>query len=249
VRDSAASLDMTANARPEGGSYLAALRKDFGRLRIGISERDPMGRPAGPDQREALARAARLLDEAGHELVPYDYPDGLAADWFDYLWIFDIVDLVDARSREIGRPPEHEELEPLTWHLLDKARTGGRSAYDAAQLARANYTKRYLGSMERFDILLTPTLGENPPPTGALSFNSFGDVDRWNEAGYGFAPFSIPSNISGQPSASLPWFRNATGLSIGVQISGKPGADLLVLQLCALMEDALSSASRLPWHS
>ena len=63
----------------------------------------------------------------------------------------------------------------------------------------------------------------------------------WNNAGYGFAPFSTPSNISGEPSASCPWIKNTSGLSIGVQITGKPGADLLVLQLSAQLEDLLHS--------
>lgn len=243
VRDSAASLDITANARPEGGSFLAALGKPIGRLRVCVSDRDPMGRSVGVDQQQALAKAVRVLEALGHDLIAYDYPDDMTTDWFDYLWIFDIVHLVDERAREIGRPPERDELEPLTWHLLDKARTGGRPAYDAAQVARASYSERYLRSMDDFDIILTPTLAETPPPTGALSFNSFGDVDRWNDAGYGFAPFSTPSNISGQPSASLPWFRNASGLSIGVQVSGKPGADLLVLQLSALLENAWATPS------
>lgn len=233
VRDSAASLDITANARPEGGSFLGALNSPIGRIRIGVSEKDTLGRQAGSDQRQALVQAASLFEDWGHEVVEYVYPAGLSAEWFDYLWISDIVHLVDERMREIGRPPEQDELEPLTWHLLEKARSGGQPALDAARAARARYNACYLGSMHDVDVLLTPTLAGNPPATGTLSFNSFADVDSWNNAGYGFAPFSIPSNISGQPSASCPWFRNAAGLSIGVQISGKPEADLLVLQLSA----------------
>jgi amidase len=174
----------------------------------------------------------------GHSVSTYAYPDDLSAEWFDYLWIFDIVDLVEQRTDQLGRKPEEAELEPLTWHLLEKARSAGRHAYDEAQEAKAFYTSRYLASMQHIDILLTPTLAEDPPETGALSFKAFGDVERWNSAGYGFAPFSTPSNLSGQPSASCPWLKNASGLSIGVQISGKPGADILVLQLAAQLERA-----------
>jgi amidase len=238
VRDSAASLDVTANARPDTGSYLGALQAPIGRLRIGVSERDPSGKVVGADQREALARVVRAIEDLGHETVAYDYPEDLSADWFDHLWICDIVQLVNERSQEIGRPPEREELEPLTWHLLEKAKRGGRQAYEAAQIGRTAYSERYLGSMHGLDIILTPTLSANPPATRALAFNAFGDVDSWNEAGYGFAPFSIPSNISGQPSASLPWFSNRAGLPVGIQISAKPGADLLVLQLSASLEEA-----------
>lgn len=236
VRDSAASLDITANERPKMGSFLSALSAPIGSLRIGISEKDPSGKIVGSDQRSAVNYAARMLEDMGHIISEYTYPNDLSADWFDYLWIFDIVDLVEQRARQIGRPPQLDELEPLTWQLLDKARAGGRRAHDEAQVARATYNGRYLASMQDVDVLLTPTLAENPPATGKLSFKAFDDVERWNNAGYGFAPFSTPSNISGQPSASCPWLRNASGLSIGIQISGKPGADLLVLQLSAQLE-------------
>lgn len=236
VRDSAASLDITGGRKPEGGSYLRFLSRPPGRLRIGVGHVDLAGRTVGPDQQQALSAAARLLGELGHDLVEYVYPRDLSAPWFDYLWIFDIVKLVDERAREIGRHPAWDELEPLTWHLLEKARAGGTSAYAAARAARADYNARYLGSMRDIDVLLTPALAENPPAVGTLAFTSFDNVDAWNEAGYGFAPFSTPSNLSGQPSASCPWFRNAEGLSIGVQISGKPGADLLVLQISSQLE-------------
>jgi len=236
VRDSAASLDITANDRPNGGSFLARLEAPVGRLRIGVSYCDPAGRKVGADQCIAVERAARLLRDAGHEIVDYVYPRDLSAEWFDYLWIFDIVQLVDERAQALGRLPEPDELEPLTWHLLEKARAGGQESFEAARREKEVYTTRYLGSMDAVDILLTPTLARNPPVTGALSFNSFSDIDSWNDAGYGFAPFSIPSNISGQPSASCPWIKNDAGLSIGVQISGKPGHDALVLQLSAFLE-------------
>ncbi len=238
VRDSAASLDVTANERPKTGSFLSALHAPIGSLRIGVSERDPSGRIVGPDQRLAVNQTAKMLEEMGHSVSTYAYPDDLSAEWFDYLWIFDIVDLVEQRTDQLGRKPEKAELEPLTWHLLEKARSAGRRAYDEAQEAKAFYTSRYLASMQHIDILLTPTLAEDPPETGALSFKAFGDVERWNSAGYGFAPFSTPSNLSGQPSASCPWLKNASGLSIGVQINGKPGADILVLQLAAQLERA-----------
>jgi len=236
VRDSAASLDITADRRPDGGTYLGDLSRPTGRLRIGVTSTDPAGRIAGPDQQDAVKRAADALVALGHDLVDYRYPEGLETEWFDYLWIFDVLRLVEDRAREAGRNPAGDDLEPLTWRILEKARAAAPGAHEDAQRSRAAYTTRYLGSMRDVDMLLTPALADNPPPTGSLAFSKFASFDEWNDAGYGFAPFSTPSNISGQPSASCPWFENPAGLSIGVQLSGKPGADLLVLQLCAQLE-------------
>jgi amidase len=237
VRDSAASLDITASASREHHTFLEGLNRPVPQVVIGLCLTDPAGRLSGPDQQEAVVRAAQVLESLGHRIVEYRYPDGLdASSWFDHLWIFDIVRLVEERSHELGRTPTSEDLEPLTLHLLEKAKLGGADAHQCARRARIEYTSRYIGSMAAVDVCLTPTLATNPAEVGSLSFTSFGDVEAWNAAGYSFAPYSIPSNISGQPSASCPYFRNREGLSIGVQISGKPGNDLLVLQLCAQLE-------------
>ena len=96
-----------------------------------------------------------------------------------------------------------------------------------------------LQSMEHFDIVLTPTLGEDPPALGVLNFEANGsDLARWSERGYTFAPFVGAANLSGQPAASCPVAISTRGIPIGIQIAGHPGDDLLVLQLALEIEQA-----------
>lgn len=236
VRDSAASLDITAEGR-ERGSYLSALSRPPGKLRVGVSTVAPSGHEAGHNQIEAVRRVALALEDAGHTVVEYRYPGVMSStDWFDLLWIYDIVELVEDHARKIGRPPLDDELEPLTWHLLEKARQAGVKERSQVLVSRQAYIDHYLSSFGDLDVLLTPTLSADPAPVGALSFNRFPDVESWNEAGYRFAPFSTPANICGQPAASCPTFRTAEGLPVGVQIAGKPGQDALLLQLAAQIE-------------
>lgn len=237
VRDSAASLDITAERSPIGSSYLESLNRTILSTRIGYCDTDSSGRRCDTEQQRALKQAASLLGEHGHIVTEYRYPDGLSAgEWFDYLWIYDILKLVAEREALTGYPPLKDELEPLSWHLMAKAKAAPLDARQRAQDARKSYIARYLGSMKDVDILLTPSLATLPPPDETLSFNAFKDVDAWNEAGYRFAPHSIPANIAGQPSASCPYFSTTEGIPVGIQITGKPGADLLVLQLCAQLE-------------
>lgn len=57
-------------------------------------------------------------------------------------------------------------------------------------------------SMEGTDVILTPALSEDPPPIGILTYAACGShIDRWVERGYRFAPFAVPANLAGQPSA------------------------------------------------
>ncbi|WP_241289137.1 amidase [Burkholderia stabilis] len=236
VRDSAASLDITA-ATARGDSYLAALSRPLRKLRIGIGKRAPSGEMAGANQVSAVEQVARALEDAGHAITEYRYPAATAsAEWFDMLWIYDILDLVEARAREIGKQPEDNDLEQLTWHLLEKARQGGVDGYQRAQICRRAYVDEYLASLGDIDILLTPTLSQDPAPVGTLSFNRFPNIETWGETGYRFAPFSIPANLCGQPAASCPTFKTADGLPVGVQIAAKPGEDALLLQLAAQIE-------------
>ncbi|TNC52499.1 amidase [Rubellimicrobium rubrum] len=248
VRDSAASLDVTAgpdtgtrlNRLPPSGGFLAGLVAPLPRLRIGVALEDPAGRRAGANQAAAVERTARLLSGLSHHLEPYAFPpEALPGPWFDALWTTDILHLVQERGAELGRDPSEDELDDLTRAALRHARTLSAVDYLDARLAMARAAQAIGRSRESFDIVLTPSLAEDPPSLGELDFATNGrDLDRWNARGYAFAPFSTPANLAGQPSASCPVMIGGSGLPLAVQITGKPGADLLVLQLARELEDA-----------
>ncbi|WP_210528959.1 amidase [Rubellimicrobium arenae] len=248
VRDSAASLDATAGpeagtrlgGRPPPGGFLSGLVAPLPRLRIGVTVEDPSGRRAGSAQVAAVERTARLLSGLSHRLEPYAYPpEAVPGPWFDALWTTDILHLVRERAAQLGREPREDELEGLTWAALRHAQGLSAADYLDARLAMVRAAQALGRSMERFDIVLTPTLAEDPPALGTLNFEANGhDLEGWNARGYGFAPFSTPANLAGQPSASCPVMIGAQGIPLAVQITGRPGADLLVLQLARELEEA-----------
>ena len=91
--------------------------------------------------------------------------------------------------------------------------------------------------MADLDVVLSPTLGEDPPALGVLNFQANGsDLAQWSARGYAFAPFVGPRTSSGQPAASCPVAVNARRLPVGVQLAAAPGEDLLVLQLAHQIE-------------
>jgi amidase len=248
VRDSAAALDATAGPDagtrigrlPPPGGFLAALDRPASRLRIGLSVHDAAGRRAAPAQADAAERTARLLESLGHRVESYAYPsEAHPGPWFDALWTPDLLHLVEERAREVGREPFTDELEPMTWALLDLAR--GLTALDhlRARHAMTGAAQALGRSMEGLDLVLTPALAEDPPPLGTLTFLANGsDLARWNARGYGFAPFATPANLAGQPAAACPVGIGDAGLPLAVQIAGRPGDDLLVLQVSRELEEA-----------
>ena len=54
----------------------------------------------------------------------------------------------------------------------------------------------------------------------------------------GWVPYTQLANLTGRPAISVPLHWTATGLPLGVQLVGRLGADGLLLQLAAQLEEA-----------
>src|ERR1700761_1226762 len=132
VRDSAAMLDATGwpepgspyPAPPKDRPYLEEVSRSPGRLRIAWSSETANGRPIDPEIQAALERTAALLKGLGHEVIErglgIDYralyaSRGPAAAANFAAGMHRLIELV-------GREPEPDELEPLTWSILKAGR-------------------------------------------------------------------------------------------------------------------------------
>lgn len=249
VRDSAAALDLTAG--PDQGTrygrgsptsgFLRGLDAPTAPLRVGLATKNSYGQSAGAVQVAVAEKVARLLETMGHAVVPYQFPvEAQYGSWFDSLWIVEVLHLVEERARALGRQPHHDELEPMTWAFIEQAKR--LTAFDLldARLKMTTVSQAIGRSMRDVDLVLTPALGEDPASLDTLTFAACGsDLLRWAERGYEFAPFSTPANLAGQPSAVLPVSLTASGLPVAVQITGRPGADALILRVSHALEGAI----------
>jgi len=111
------------------------------------------------------------------------------------------------------------------------------------QLSPVELIRSILERIERYDLLLTPTLSVPAFP-----------VERLNPEGYPqhawdwfpWASFSYPFNLTQQPAATVPAGFTSAGLPVGLQIVGRRFADLTVLQASAAFEAAHPWANRRP---
>jgi len=100
-----------------------------------------------------------------------------------------------------------------------------------AQRARNEYQERCADLLESFDLVVTPTLSCVAPPVGIGDLALRGTLVR----------NTLPFNTLGWPALALPCGPAEDGLPASVQLSGRPGADALVLAAGERLANALSA--------
>ena len=249
VRDSAAFLDVLAGPEPGGqyqvkpnvSSYLAALQKSPGPLRIGYATRRPDGTTIEPAIGEAVERVASVLSGLGHRLDHIELPHRpeMAAH-AEKCWLADVVFFLRERARELQREARNDEVEAITAYAMESV---GR--LDAVEYLHARHSVHriagdILAELAPFDAVLTPTTALTAPAIGEFDTRTDRFVyETWCEQGTQFAPFTDMFNATGQPAASVPAGLSRAGLPIGVQIVAAPGRDDLVLWLSLKIEQSL----------
>ena len=255
VRDSAAMLDATDApeadspypAPPKAGPFLAEVGRSPGRLRISWSSETPSGRPVDPQIQAALERTADLLRRLGHDVVE----EGLG---IDYRALYAARGPVSGANfaagmarliQEIGREPEPDELEPLTWAALKAGRqvTGEMALRSLQELRILN--RATLSFFRERDIYLTPVLGTPVPLVGHIDPVGLEPREVGRRQGQAF-PFTPPFNFSGQPSLSLPLETTADGLPVGMMFTARYADEATLFRLAGQLEKEAPWARRRP---
>ena len=247
VRDSAALLDATHGADPGAPywapppqrAYLDEVGAPPGPLRIALQTRAFNGVPTHPDCVAAAEDAAKLCADLGHVVEPAE----LSIDTAAFARASQVIissnlraTLVD-RAASLGRELAPGDVEPLTYTM-----TSAAAEVEAADYARAIRTIHGLGRqlarfLERYDVLLSPTLATPPFPIGRLALTA-SDLPGFLEGLLQTVGFTQLFNATGTPAASLPLYWNGEGMPIGVQLAGRFGDEATLLRVSAQLEQA-----------
>ena len=151
------------------------------------------------------------------------------------------------RCRPVGVLMMQDEAgsdEKLLAVPVDKVFNGYSHVQDIAQVSK-HWLERIGHFFETTDILITPSLATPPVPLGTLSTQTL-TLDQFQQAMAAYCPFTGAFNATGQPAMSLPLHWSSTGLPVGVQLVAGFGADALLLQLAAQLEQAIPWFQRTP---
>jgi amidase len=257
VRDTAAVLDTIAGpaigdtvmAPPPARPYREEVGVDPGRLRIGVLTHNPRGdTETHPDCVAAARDAATLLESLGHtveESFPVAAGDRALGRHFTNLWAGTLARTMRVWEGRIGREITEDDVEPLTWSLLEMGRGISVDDYIASQHAARDLGCAFEAWFASgFDLLLTPTLGEPPPPLGTFQ-TPHAPFEGFIRAAT-FVPYTPMANLTGEPAISLPLHWNDAGLPIGVQLQAAYGREDVLVRVASQLEQARPWADRHP---
>lgn len=280
VRDSAAMLDATAGpdpgapyfAPPHERPFLEESKRDPGKLKIAFTTHPMVGRIVEPDCKKAVEETAKFLSSLGHELVE-DAPE-IDGEAFSRAFVTMVCaevasDIADAEAL-LGKKASHRDFELATWLLSLMGNN-----LSAKSLSRAlRYLKmisRSIGSFfQKYDLLLTPTLGMVPFKIGSLRpenqlaaaevrmmrliartnaawlLNMAGGIDKIAEGIFDFIPWTPVFNVTGQPAMSVPLYWNDQNLPIGLHFVARYADEATLFRLAGQLEQAMPWFHRRP---
>jgi len=217
--------------------FAEAARTEPGSLRIALSTK-PTARFVRLDdaQRSALESVAETLRGLGHAVgeADPDYPDPTAA------FVPQFLGGVRTEAAMVEHP---ERLERRTKQTLAIGRFFPRAAVEWAIRQGEVLADRVNRFFERWDLLLTPTICEQPRPVGVLDGVGFVGASLRAQP---YIAYCAIWNLLGNPAASIPAGLSSDGLPLAVQLVGPPNGEPAILKLSAQLERELAWPDRRP---
>jgi amidase len=208
---------------------------------------NPLGVDVDPECIHGMHEAGRLLASLGHEVEEAE--PGMPGR--DVLALFvnvfgPAVSLgISFGQLLAGRPPEDDEIEPLSRAILQQAEQISSVGYLGAVAQLQALARGLVAFFAGYDLLLTPALAERPLAIGectGLGEDPMADLARSGR----FTPYTALFNVTGQPAITVPVGFGEDHLPTSVQIVGKPLGEDTLLQVAAQMEAARPWAQHRP---
>ncbi len=221
----------TSAASRYPGSFTDAALRAEGRFRIGVSTASPFSSAMDIGLDSAAVAALRsgigLLQKAGHDVVDTELTyDSRYHEAFQLVWTAGLATLPIPAERE-------NRLTDITRVL--RRRALGRSAAELAgaiEVLRA-FEQETIRQYSAYDMILTPALAMTPRPIGWYTDDD-GDTDYVRQCQY--SPYTSMVNVCGLPAVTVPTLTLPDGLSMSVQLIGRPGEEAYLLAVTAQLE-------------
>ncbi|GAB4027999.1 amidase [Spirosoma koreense] len=233
--------------------------REPGKLRVAFSTQALIeSQPTHPECIRAVQETARLLEQLGHtvEEIPLPYEKTIVTEAFFLNVLSETASVLRELGNYLSRPVRRDDVELNTWAQARLAE--GFSAVDVAyQKRRWNSLNRIMGKLhETYDVFLTPSLPRPPIAIGTFQntaseqrllklVDNLGGLKYLNgskivkdlaERSLGYISFAVISNMTGQPSMSVPLHWSPDGLPIGVTFAARHADEATLFRLAGQLE-------------
>lgn len=211
------------------GKVSAALPRAAADVRIGVLRAELDDPQVQPGVRAAVLAAVDRLTAAGVQVVDAD-----AAALQALHTTFEPIILYEAwqvHGPQAAADPSW--FGPDTDRLLRLGAKVEEADYQAALSRRQTLLPAADALMADLDALLGPVVPFVAPVSTPVIDSPEGEVEGL---------FSMSANLTGQPAVTLPWGQ-ADGLPVGIQLTGRRGADADLLAVAAMVEQVLAAVT------
>jgi amidase len=246
---------------PHERPFAEEVGREPGKLRVAFSTQSLMpSQTTDAECVKAVLETVKLLESLGHTVdeIPLPYEKTIVTEAFFLNVLSETAATLRELGHYLGRPARRDDVELNTWAQARLAE--GFSATDLAfQKRRWNSLNRSMGQLhETYDVFLTPTLPRPPIAIGTFQnsaseqrllklvdtvgglkyLNGSKMVDELAERSLGYISFTVITNMTGQPSMSVPLHWSPDGLPIGVMFAAKLGDEATLFRLASQLEQA-----------
>ena len=254
VRDSAALLDATRGAGPgdpytappPARPYMDEVAAPPRPLRIAYTTVTPNGAAVDPESLATLEATVRLCADLGHHVESADPEIERGAVIPTFITLAAVNTVVNLSTHPTaGRPAREGEVETVTWNTAKMGERVGSADYVRATQTAHRLGRQMAAFHSRYDVLLTPGLGQLPVKLGWIDM-MMGDVEEYWRRVFTFSPFTVWFNLTGQPAMMLPLGHSAGGLPVAVQLVARFGDEATLFRLGTQLEAARPWFARRP---
>jgi amidase len=238
--------------------YLEEVTREPGRLKIGFTQKSPIGTEVHAEAVTAVRNAAKLLESLGHHVEEAEPAvDGMRlAQDFVVMWFANCAATVDLIRQQTGCGNEGFELDTLAMVAFGHA---SRASDYVAGYMRWNEYSRKLGEFhQKYDLFMTPTMAMPPARVGQIATPGWqrvairilmalrlsglmlkgGFVEDMVRENLKWVPFTQIGNLTGVPAMSVPLHWTADGLPLGTHFVAAHGREDLLFRLAGQLERA-----------
>ncbi len=219
----------------DGRDYVKKLVKGVEGMKIAFSP--TLGYVSvDPEVARLVDKAVKVLESLGAEVENADPGFADPASCFRVLW------WSGARAL-LSRMPDEKKalLDPALADVVTQSMAITPEDYFDAVKERGALGSQMRVFMERYDLLITPTL-----PGVAFEAGKLSPVDDGMGKWVNWTPFSYPFNLTQQPAASVPCGFSKAGLPAGLHIVGKMFDDKAVLRASQAYQAATEWGQKRP---